>query len=235
MDDKQRIALVETRTRVTSRVRRRNSSATSSATTSARPVWSWMIRRRSFPTRSTTPTAARRIRRCGAQTEVSRSATGIRARSGMRRAGCTTTGRGIMRRGWAVGKRDPAGLVDGTNLFRYASDDPVDLTDPEGTQPRLPPPPPPPPPVPAPRQTPFNLVSDSPALTNWQRATNEVLETRFRGGSLPKTSVALSNTCAACRKARAGVPEPIETTQGVSTMRYAPALSPRSRDPVICL
>ena len=83
---------------------------------------------------------------------------------------------------WA--SADPAGLVDGTNLFRYASDDPVDLTDPEGTQPRPPPPPPPPPPVPAPRQTPFNLVSDSPALTNWQRATNEVLETRFRGGSL---------------------------------------------------
>ena len=41
MDDKQRIALVETRTAGQRPLRRRNSSATSSATTSARPAWSW--------------------------------------------------------------------------------------------------------------------------------------------------------------------------------------------------
>ena len=79
-----------------------NSSATSSATTSARPAWSWTTRRRSFPTRSTTPTAARRIRRCAARRRR-RSGIGIRGRSGMRRVGCTTTGRGITRRGWGGG------------------------------------------------------------------------------------------------------------------------------------
>ena len=67
-----------------------SSSATSSATTSARPAWSWTTRRRSSPTRSTTPTAARPIRRCAARPRR-RSATGTRARSAMRRAGSAIT------------------------------------------------------------------------------------------------------------------------------------------------
>jgi len=71
---------------------------------------------------------------------------------------------------------DPAGLADGTNLYHYASCDPVQLADPDGTQPRSP--------VPVPGQTPFNFFSESPALPNWQRAVNEVLEPRFRGGSV---------------------------------------------------
>ena len=70
MDDKQRIALVETRRRATTRSPAVNSSATSSAITSAPPAWSWTIGRRSFPTRSITPTAARRIRRWRSQTET---------------------------------------------------------------------------------------------------------------------------------------------------------------------
>jgi hypothetical protein len=77
---------------------RNNSSAISTATTSARPAWSWIIRRRSSLTKSITPTAARPIRRCAARPRR-RSDTAIRARSGMRRVGCTTTERGIMHRG----------------------------------------------------------------------------------------------------------------------------------------
>ena len=104
MDDKQRIALVETQTHKATTAHRHNSSAISSATTLARPAWSWTIRRRSSLTRSITPTAARRIRRCAARPRR-RSGIGIRARSGMRRAGCITTGRGITRRGWGGGRQ----------------------------------------------------------------------------------------------------------------------------------
>ena len=103
MDDQQRIALVETRTQGNDRHHRSNSSATSSATTSARPAWSWTNRRRSFLTRSTTPTAARHIRRCAARPRR-RSDTGTRARSGMRRVGCTTTGRATTPRGSGDGR-----------------------------------------------------------------------------------------------------------------------------------
>ena len=106
MDDKQRIALVETKTTdisVRQALCRDSSFAISSATTSARPAWSWTTTRRSSPTRSTPPTAARRIRRCAARPRR-QSGTGIRGRSGMRRVGCTTTGRGITRRGWGGGR-----------------------------------------------------------------------------------------------------------------------------------
>jgi RHS repeat-associated protein len=71
---------------------------------------------------------------------------------------------------------DPADMADGTNLYHYASGNPIGLIDSNGEQPR--------PPVPVPGQTPFNFVSESPALSNWQRAANEVLEPRFRGGSI---------------------------------------------------
>lgn len=70
---------------------------------------------------------------------------------------------------------DPAGLVDGSNLYHYASDSPVCFIDPGGTQTA--------PPVPVPGHTPYNFVSESPALANWQTAANEVLERRFHGGS----------------------------------------------------
>ncbi len=75
---------------------------------------------------------------------------------------------------WA--SADPADIADGPNLYHYASGSPIGLVDPNGEQSR--------PPVPVPGQTPFNFVSESPALSNWQRAANEVLEPRFRGGSL---------------------------------------------------
>ena len=95
MDDKQRIALVETRTQ---------GDDGSAGTAHPLPVrqpprlgqpGAGRRRRRSSPTRSITPTAARRIRRCEASMKAARSGIGIRGRSGMRRRGCTITGRGI--------------------------------------------------------------------------------------------------------------------------------------------
>ena len=103
MDDKQRIALVETRT------------------TTTRPTVPAQLIRYQFGNHlgsaslelddqaqiisyeEYTPTAARRIRRCAARLRR-RSATAIPVRSGTRRVGCITTGRGTMRRGWGGGR-----------------------------------------------------------------------------------------------------------------------------------
>ena len=77
MDDKQRIALVETRTQGDDGSRRRNSSATSSATTSARPAWSWTTQAQIISYEEYTPTAARRIRRCAARASRRREAVSV--------------------------------------------------------------------------------------------------------------------------------------------------------------
>jgi RHS repeat-associated protein len=71
---------------------------------------------------------------------------------------------------------DPVGPAGGTNLYRYAAANPVGLVDPGGREPKAP--------VPVPRHTPFNFVSESPSLNNWQRAVQEVLEPEFGGGSI---------------------------------------------------
>lgn len=73
---------------------------------------------------------------------------------------------------------DPMGLTEGSNFYNYVSCNPIGLIDPDGMQPR--------PPVPVPGQTPYNFVSESPALSNWQKAMNDVLEPRFKGGSIEK-------------------------------------------------
>ena len=78
---------------------------------------------------------------------------------------------------------DPAGMVDGANLYRYALNNPVKMVDPSGTQSWRTPYPAP---FPVSGQTPFNFVSESPALANWERAVQNVLEPQFQGGSLPQ-------------------------------------------------
>ena len=61
MDDRQRIALVETRAEGLTR-RRSSLSAINSAITSALPAWNWTIWPGSFPTKNTRPMAVRRIK-----------------------------------------------------------------------------------------------------------------------------------------------------------------------------
>jgi hypothetical protein len=92
MDDKQRIALVETRTLPTIPDPKTHaySSATSLATTSIRLAWNWMSRRRSFPTRNTRPTAAQLIRQ-RSQTETAKRYR-YTGRSGTRKAALLSRG-----------------------------------------------------------------------------------------------------------------------------------------------
>ena len=88
MDDKQRIALVETRTSTGQRpAHRRNSSATSSAITSARPAWSWTTQAQIISYEEYYPYGSTSYQAVRSQTETARSGIGIRARSGMRRRG----------------------------------------------------------------------------------------------------------------------------------------------------
>ena len=53
----------------------------------------------------------------------------------MRRAGCITTGRGIMRHGWGDGQNViRLGLKDGSNSYAFVRANPIRLVDPNGTQ-----------------------------------------------------------------------------------------------------
>ena len=97
MDDKQRIALVETRTQGNDRARRRSSFAISSATTSARRCSSSMRGADHF-LRGDTPFGTTSYQAVRSQTER-RSATATRAWSATRRAGSTITARATTRRG----------------------------------------------------------------------------------------------------------------------------------------
>lgn len=84
---------------------------------------------------------------------------------------------------------DPAGLVDGDDLYRYSRDNPVTFNDPNGMDP---PSPRPPKLYPAPtgdRGHPFNRFSDAPNAqfqANWKAATNDALEKLYQGGSFEK-------------------------------------------------
>ncbi len=98
MDDKQRIALVETRTHgnepgvPVQLIRYQFANHLGSASLELDD------RRRSFPTKNTLPTAARLIKRCGARPRR-QSVIDIREWSGMRKVDCPTTKQGITRRG----------------------------------------------------------------------------------------------------------------------------------------
>jgi len=104
MDDKQRIALVETRTLDTQAMTKLhdNSSATSSATTSARRAWNWMRRRKSFPTRNMRPTGSSTYQAVRTLTETAKRYR-YTAKERDDETGLYYHGRGITRRGWEGG------------------------------------------------------------------------------------------------------------------------------------
>ena len=114
---------------------RSSSSATSSATTSARPASSWTTQAQIISYEEYTPYGSTSYQAVRSQRQRRRSAIATPARSGTRRAGCTTTARGTTRRGWAGGPAaDPAGLVDGPNLYLITKANPVRFVDMAGTE-----------------------------------------------------------------------------------------------------
>ncbi len=105
MDDKQRIALVETRTQGNDGsppqlIRYQFGNHLGSASLELDDKAQRHFLRGVLPR-----TAARRIRRWIRASKRRRSGIGIRGRSGMRRRGLLITGRGITRRGWDGGRR----------------------------------------------------------------------------------------------------------------------------------
>ena len=135
MDDKQRIALVETRTARHAGTDRRpgSSSATSSATTSARPAWSWTTEAQIISYEEYTPYGSTTYQAVRSQTETPKRYryTGKERdeESGLYYHGARYYAAWLGR--WVA--CDPVGPVDGgTDLYVYANCRPTVRIDPTG-------------------------------------------------------------------------------------------------------
>ena len=134
MDDKQRIALVETRTDRATILRRRNSSATSSATTSARPAWSWTTQAQIISYEEYYPYGSTSYQAVRSQTETPKRYryTGKERdeESGLYYHGARYYAPWLGR--WT--SCDPIGIEDGVNVYAYVRNNPVVKIDRSGKQ-----------------------------------------------------------------------------------------------------
>ena len=194
MDDKQRIALVETRTLDTvgpgpSAATAR--SATSSATTLVQPASSWMTQAQIISYEEYSPYGSSTYQAVRSQTETAKRYryTGKERdeESGLYYNFARYYVPWLAR--WCT--CDPASTVDGTCLYRYARNSPVLLTDANGQTPRpasgVEPPPPPPskPALPEAGAHPQAVLAHSPYGKFWDQALIE----RY-GGKNPAEAMA---------------------------------------------